>query len=175
MSTPRYGLVTSLRVLAGLAITSLLALAATTSVGAERHGTSDAFAGDGVAIAWAMLRGASEESTFVVLRVAAEPGRYARIAADGVDPFTKERKAIVAPRALAGRIDLRIARKSFGDFPRTELAFFDDKPGASPTPALVVYYLGVPDTTPEFASDAALDAYQNDRLSKLSSTGTKGK
>jgi hypothetical protein len=26
-------------------------------------------------------------------------------------------------------------------------------------PALTVYYLGVPDTTPEFSSEAALDAY----------------
>ena len=26
-------------------------------------------------------------------------------------------------------------------------------------PALTVYYLGVPDTTPEFTSQAALDAY----------------
>ena len=31
--------------------------------------------------------------------------------------------------------------------------------GRARRPALTVYYLGVPDTTPEFTSEAALDAY----------------
>ena len=33
-------------------------------------------------------------------------------------------------------------------------------------PALMVYYLGVPDTTPEFASEAGLRAYLDDAVAK---------
>jgi hypothetical protein len=157
---------------AALAFLALsLCVAQPAAAATEVHGMTDAFAGNGVAIAWGTVRGASEETTFVVLRVAVEPGRYARIAAEGIDPFTKEKKALVAPRALSGTIDLRIARKSFGDFPRTEVAFFDDRSGVSAPPALVVYYLGVPDTTPEFASESALGAYLSDRIAKLAPGG----
>ena len=156
-----------------LALTALsLCVAQPAAAATEAHGMSDAYAGNGVAIAWGTVRGPSEETTFVVLRVAVEPGRYARIAADGIDPFSKERKALVAPRALAGTIELRIARKSFGDFPRTEVAFFDDRSGVSAAPALIVFYLGVPDTTPEFASESALGAYLAERIAKLAPGGT---
>ena len=39
---------------------------------------------------------------------------------------------------------------------------------------LVVFYLGVPDTTPEFATEAALDGYLADRIARLrASPGSK--
>ncbi|MEO7760326.1 MAG: hypothetical protein ABIS68_00290 [Casimicrobiaceae bacterium] len=137
----------------------------------EVHGTSDAFAGNGVAIAWGVLRGASEETTIIALRIAVVPGRYARIAADGIDPFTKQRSLRLAMRALSSVTDVRTARKGFADFPRTELRFFAPGSMAAAEPDLIVYYLGVPDTTPEFASDSALDAYLSDRITRLQSTG----
>ena len=138
----------------------------------EIHGTSDAFAGNGVAVAWGVLRGASDATTMIVLRVSADPARFTAMAADGVDPFTKARQPIVAKRPLTGTSELRIARTQFADFPRTELSFFDPSAPAPP-PALIVYYLGVPDTTPEFASEAALAAYLIDRIAKLREGGSK--
>ncbi|MEO8137592.1 MAG: hypothetical protein ABI831_26870 [Betaproteobacteria bacterium] len=129
----------------------------------EVHGTSDTFAGHGVAIAWGVLRGATEASTFVVLRIAADPARFSQVAADGIDPFSKERQPVAAERPLGASADIRIPRARFADFPRTELRF--SKPGAQP--ALVVYYLGVPDTTPEFAAESSLDAHLAQSLSRL--------
>lgn len=140
----------------------------------ELHGHSDAFGGNGVAIAWGVLRGATEETTTIVLRVAADPALFTRVAADGVDPFTQRRQVIVAERPLAGLVDVRMPRAHFADFPRTELRFY--AAGASPAsaaPRLVVFYLGVPDTTPEFANDARLDAYLTDRIARLRSGGSK--
>jgi len=145
----------------------MLSLVSVSHAAQEVHGTSDAFAGDGVAIAWGVLRGASEETTMIVMRIAGDSARYARVAADGIDPFTKERKAGPGPRAVADAAEFRIARKTFADFPRTELLFFDAKSAPGAPAALVVYYLGVPDTTPEFATEAALDAYLADRLVQL--------
>jgi hypothetical protein len=39
----------------------------------------------------------------------------------------------------------------------------------SDTPGVVVYFLGVPDTTPEFASQPALDASLTDRIARARS------
>jgi hypothetical protein len=140
----------------------------------ELHGHSDAFAGSGVMIAWGVRRGASEETTTIVLRVAADPALFTRVAADGVDPFTQRRQVVVAERSVAGLVDVRMPRAHFADFPRTELRFF--AAGSSPVPAaakLVVFYLGVPDTTPEFVNDSSLDAYLTDRIARLRSGGSK--
>jgi hypothetical protein len=140
----------------------------------ELHGHSDTFAGNGVTIAWAVLRGATEETTLVVLRVAADPALFARIAADGVDPFTKQRQVVVAERPLVGLVEVRIPRARFADFPRTELRFHAAGAGTAPTaPTLIVFYLGVPDTTPEFVDEARLEAYLAERIARLSTGGSK--
>ena len=55
---------------------------------------------------------------------------------------------------------MRVPRAHFADFPRTEVRLFGAAgAGATGAPKLVVFYLGVPDTTPEFASAAALESY----------------
>jgi len=128
------------------------------------HGASDAFAGDGVAIVWGVLRGASEDSTIVVLRLAADALRYGRVEVAGVDPFTRDTKIRVAARDLVPGMDVRLPRAGFADHPRTELRF-------SGAESLVVFYLGIPDTTPEFASAAALEAHLASRMARLRETG----
>jgi hypothetical protein len=141
-----------------LAIGALLVAAAHAAAQApERHGASDTFAGDGVAIAWAIMRSADEERTQVRLRVLADPERYARFEVYGVDPFSQEQAQLVAPRAAPGTV--AIPRTRFAALPRTEVRFLT----AEGKPALVVYYLSVPDTTPEFDSEAKLERYLETR------------
>ena len=156
-----------------LAAAMLVALVPRAHAAQEVHGTSDAFAGHGVAIAWGVLRGATEETTMIVMRIAGDAGRFARVGADGVDPFSKERKPVAATRVLNSVVDVRVSRKQFADFPRTEFLFFFGTQSTPGTPDLVVYYLGVPDTTPEFPTEAALDSYLNDRIAKLRGGGAK--
>ena len=132
----------------------------------EVHGASDAYAGNGVAIAWGVLRGANEDSTTVVLRLAVDAKRYSRVEVAGVDPFTRDTKIRVAATALGAGLDLRLPRAGFAEYPRTELRF-------SGAQSLVVYYLGIPDTTPEFASAAALEAHLRARLTKLRKSGSE--
>ena len=147
----------------------------TAAAPAELHGHSDSFAVNGVAIAWGVLRGTTEENTVIVLRVAADPAAYSRLSADGVDPFTQRRLAVAAERPLAGPVDVRMPRAHFADFPRTELLFYaaGTASSASAAPALVVFYLGVPDTTPEFTSEANLDASLAERIARLRATRSK--
>lgn len=143
----------------------------------EVHGDSDAFAANGVAIAWGVRRGATEETTTIVLRVVADPALYSRLAVDAVDPFTRQRQVIVAERALNGALDVRMPRAHFADYPRSELRFYAAGGGSgaqlSAVPGLVVFYVGVPDTTPEFVNDAGLDAYLSDRMGRLARSGSK--
>jgi hypothetical protein len=138
----------------------------------EVHGAADAYAEPGIALAWGVQRGADEASTRVTLRVVADPARYPRLAVIGRDPFTQTERVVQAARSTAGLPDLVIPRAHFADFPRTELRFF--APGGAEAPVVVVYYLGVPDTTPEFAAAAALDRYLGERIARArAATGEK--
>ena len=138
----------------------------------EVHGVADAYARPGVALAWGILRGKSEADTVVVVRVDADAPTYAFVAADGIDPFTQQRKTIQPPTRATGGVDLRFPRSHFADFPRTEFRF--SATGNATSPALTVYYLGVPDTTPEFPTQDALGRYLTDRLARERATsGTK--
>ena len=131
----------------------------------EMHGSADVYAAPGVVLAWAVLRGASDATTAVVVRIAADPAQFASVAAVGRDPFTQQTRPLLAATPTAGIVDLRVPRAHFADFPRTELFLYDAAaPSQSAAPKLVVFYLGVPDTTPELASESALQTYLAERV-----------
>lgn len=135
---------------------------------AEIHGEDSAFATPGVAIVWGVLRGATEEETQVVLRIVSPGSRWSHVGVEGVDPFTRARRPVVEPVTLAGPVDVSMPRASFADFPRREIMLYRSAEDArAGRPGLTVYYLGVPDTTPEFASAAALASYLAARLTRL--------
>ena len=142
----------------------------------EMHGSADAFSVPGAALAWGILRGASEADTLVNVRIVVDRGAFGLLTVVGSDPFTQRQKLLLSAPPKAGRFDLRVPRAQFADFPRTELRFFSSAPtNETDRPKLVVFYLGVPDTTPEFASEAALDAYFADRIARIrANTGSKG-
>ena len=139
------------------------------------HGSSDAYAAPGVVLAWAVARGADEASSAIVVRVSADPATFAWLAVRGVDPFSNEQRSIAAAQPIGGTLDVRIPRARFADTPRTEWLFYATEDGArAGAPRLVVYYLGVPDTAPEFADATKLDAYLTGRLARARAT-TEGK
>jgi hypothetical protein len=161
-----------------LAWLTLACVAAAPAVAAdaqrEIHGVADAYAGQGVALAWAILRGANEAATVVVVRIIADPDLYPVVAATGSNPFSQQAEPLLRPTPSASGLDLRVARAHFADFPRTELRFYESADAAqSDTSRLVVYYLGVPDTTPEFATEATLEAYLADRIARIRGAGSK--
>ena len=131
------------------------------------HGSADAFAAPGVALAWGILRGRDESDTRVVVRIEAEPAVYGGLAIDGVDPFTRASQPLLAPKAIGGTLVVRLPRSRFAELPRTEWQFFAaTSPRPGDAPALLVDYQGVPDTTPEFDDAARLDAYLIERVAR---------
>ena len=138
----------------------LLAAAHASGQTREQHGAGDVFASDGVSIVWAVLRGANEDQTQVRLRVFAEPSRYTHFAVLGIDPFSKKEAPLAAPLAAAPPATMSISRSRFAQFPRTDVRFFSsERDIAAGRPTLVIFYLGVPDTTPEFENEAKLTRY----------------
>jgi hypothetical protein len=134
----------------------------------EAHGVGDVFVAPGVALAWGILRGADEAATQVVVRIVADPQVYPTVSAVAKNPFSEAQQGLLPATPTAGGVEMRVPRARYADFPRTELRF--QGPTAD-TPALVVFYLGVPDTTPEFATEAKLKAYLADRVARASTSG----
>lgn len=141
----------------------------------EVHGSADAFATPGVAVAWAVLRAPKEDETAVVLRVDVDTRTYGWIEIVGKDPFTQREERLQPMSAVGGVFDLRMLRTRFADFPRTEIRLWRSgaEPKAAPA-ALVVYYLGVPDTTPEIAQAAELDRSLASRIAAARAESARG-
>jgi hypothetical protein len=134
----------------------------------EVHGSADAFALPGMALAWSVLRGATDDAALVVIRLVTDPALFSDVAVTGSDPFTARQQSLLALTPAAGGVELRVPRAHFAAFPRTELKFH--APGStlpSQAPSLLVFYLGVPDTTPEFVDAAKLDAYLRARIAQV--------
>lgn len=153
------------RLFRALALLAAL-LAAPAAAQQTVHGENSVFVSPAVKLGWAVKRALSEAETMVIVRVVADAS-YRAIRVDGVDPFTKDRMVFIAQRPLDGTADLSIARAQFADHPSTEFHFFASaEDAAASKPKLTVFYLGVPDTTPEFARQAEVEAYLEKMLTK---------
>lgn len=154
----------------GLVFALLVLVAATTDAQPrDAHGSADVYAAPGVALAWGILRGPTEAATSVVIRIMTDQKTYPWLAVAGIDPFTKAEQPLQPATPISGTLDVQVPRQRFADFPRTEFRLYDTAAAAqSGTPSLTVFYLGIPDTTPEFADRAKLDAYLSDRIARSS-------
>jgi hypothetical protein len=165
------------RMIARAMLLGLAALAAAVSAAdapREAHGSADSYAAPGVALAWGVLRGANEAATTVVMRVVTDPAAYPWLAVVGIDPFTKAEQPLQAATSSSGSLDVRISRARFADYPRTELRLFTSAAAAqSGVPALMIFYHGVPDTTPEFTDAGKLDAHLAARIGEARAAGAK--
>jgi hypothetical protein len=156
------------KVLAAVGLAALAAFAPPAFADAEVHGESDVFATDGVAIAWGVLRAANPDDATVVTRVVRDAVRFPALGVVAVDPFGGASQTVRPASPAPAALDVSTPRKRFADFPRTELKLYAvPHPGASQQPVLTIFYVGVPDTAPEFDSEAKLRAWLDDRIARL--------
>jgi hypothetical protein len=124
------------------------------------HGADGIFVVPDAAIVWAVLKQPSGDKATVWLRVVNSTRKFSHVAVDGVDPFSKKRERIEAGTRLETEARIASDRDTFSDLPSREVHFYrTETDWRTSTPALTVYYLGVPDTTPEFSTRAAMDEY----------------
>jgi len=162
--------------LCAAAASTIIAPLPTTAADAagEIHGSADAFAMPGIALAWAVLRAPKESDTAVVLRIDADPASFGWIEVVGKDPFSDREDRLQPATAVGGVFDLKSPRSHFADFPRTEIRLWRaGRPPDGMPPAAVVYYLGVPDTTPEIALPQDLDRSLSARIARAREAAPK--
>jgi len=129
----------------------------------EIHGADSSFRAQGITVLWGILKGASEETSFVHIRIlhdrAAAPGlTFYRV--EAVDPFSKERGWVMKGEPLGAIQTLKIVRTDFRDKTERWLHFYPDRESLEKgRPALTIFYHGVPDTAPELLTETELEAY----------------
>jgi len=131
------------------------------------HGENSEFAGHGVAMAWAILKAPVEEQSQVVVRIVRLEPSYASLSIEGVDPFDQRRQEVLGRTTMGEVFETRVARGTFAEFTRREFHFYTAQDEQARVPSLTVYYMGVPDTAPEFLAESALSAYLTDALRKV--------
>ena len=130
------------------------------------HGENSKFATNGIVLVWGVLRGATDDSAKVVLRVVNTGQTYKAVSLEGVDPFGGARQTLFPRAPLADDVAIWTARATFAEVPQREILLFTDPGDAHPT--LTIYFQGLPDTTPEFDSEAALSRYLEVTVAELS-------
>ena len=124
------------------------------------HGADGIFVSPDVAIVWAVLKQPSGDKATVWLRVVNSTRKFSHVSVDGVDPFSNKRERVEAGMPLVSEVRISSDRDTFSDLPSRELHFYrTEGDWMADKPDLTVYYLGVPDTTPEFSKRSALDEY----------------
>jgi hypothetical protein len=141
----------------------------------EVHGETDRFAGQGVALAWAILRGATEQAAQVVVRVEPLDARLVSLSVDAVDPFSGERRQVLGLTGLGHGLTVTMPRSGFADHPRREFHLFTGNDEHAQHPSLTIYYQGAPDTAPEFLAEDRLRAYLDVTLDELRRGAPGGK
>ncbi len=148
---------------AGLGLGINLAAAQGDGKAVALHGADAVFAAGDVAVVWAVLKQPTADKSdraAVWLRVVNTGRKFSHVAIDGVDPFSKKRERVEKGVALGAEARIESDRDSFADFTSREIHFYrSEADWRADKPAVTVYYLGVPDTTPEFASRDAMDRY----------------
>ena len=126
------------------------------------HGADGIFVVPDAAIVWAVLKQPTGDNATVWLRVVNSTRKFSHIAIDGVDPFSKKRERIEAGTKIEAEARIASDRDTFSDLPSREVHLYRSEADLRANkPTLTVYYLGVPDTTPEFSTRAAMEEYFN--------------
>jgi hypothetical protein len=142
---------------------ALLALAwagAAPAQAPELRGADTVLVSPTVTILWAVLRDPKQEQPLAIARVINTARYYDFVSVEGVDPFRRRRASVAEGVPLNDQADIRSPRGSFADYPRREFHFYRTAADLrARRPALTVYYIGLPDTTPELSSQSAVEAW----------------
>ncbi len=135
------------------------------------HGSLDVFSKDGISLAWVILRdkaGIDPENDDVVLRLSVSPSAALAFTAEGIDPFSGERTTIASGRLSEKNADIHFKRSHFSQYPKTEIFFFGTAEPVETIKAVrMIYFMGLPDTTPEFISAEKMETYLEERLAQI--------
>lgn len=135
----------------------------------EHHGADSSFQLGNLVLLWGIVKGPDEDRSWVyikMIRTGSEPGAWESYRLEAVDPFSQE-KEWVTPRESLGKDNLIKTRRSFfRDKTGRRIHLYPD-PSREEKPAAIIFYQGVPDTTPEFLTEKELNDYFGQALKRL--------
>jgi hypothetical protein len=135
----------------------------------EFHGADSAFEREGITILWAILKGPTEESSWVYIKIiSSSKSPFQIFSVEAGDPFSKEKEWVVKGERLGEENMIRGVRSSFKDKTARRILFYRSTEAfKKEEPDMAVYYLGVPDTSPEVLSEKEMEDYFKKALQRL--------
>ena len=135
----------------------------------EFHGADSIFEKEGITILWAILKGPTEESSSVYIKIINSGKNPFRIfSVEAVDPFSKEKDWVVKGEKLEEENLVRGVRTSFRDKTGRRILFYRSTEAfEKEDPDMAVYYLGVPDASPEILSEKEMEDYFKKAVERL--------
>lgn len=161
-----------------LALLALLFLAAFPAAGVRGetqvlHGADSTFRSDGLGICWGIVKAQDTGALQVVIRIRvldADHHRFQSFAVKAFHPFSGAAEWIAVRRPLQATNDILTPREDFKRLGGRQILFYTSAGGPEDqAPDVIVEYLGIPDTSPQFTNRDDLEHYFDiafDRLGK---------
>lgn len=143
------------------------------------HGADSFFKTNGISIFWAILKGPEESSSWVYIKVIDPEDdlkQFHTFSLIASHPFSDSEEWLIKGEKLKKENMIRLNRESFKEMMERTFFFYQSEEiedYRNEIPDMIVYYLSVPDTAPEFLTLEKLEAYFIDaekRLEKVEST-----
>jgi hypothetical protein len=135
----------------------------------EHHGADSSFQLHDLVILWGILKGPEEDRSWVyikIIRTGSEPGPWTSYRLEAVDPFSQEREWVTPRENLKKENAIKEIRSSFREKTGRRLYFYPGQ-GMEEKPAAIIFYQGVPDTTPEFLTEKEMEDYFGQALMRM--------
>jgi len=137
----------------------------------EYHGADSIFEKEGIVILWAIFKGSTEETSWVYVKILSSgiaSISFPVFSVEAVDPFSNAKEWVVKGEYLKASQTVKSVRASFRDKTGRRILFYRSKGDyQAEKPAMTIYYLGVPDTSPEFLSEKEIEDYFVKALERL--------
>ena len=154
-----------------------------TTGSSEYHGADSTFKANGISIFWAILKGPEESSSWVYIRIINQQeddlNQFRAFSMIASNPFSDAEEWIIKAEKLKKENIIKLNRESFKELMKRRFLFYNSEKiedYKSEKPDMVVYYLSVPDTAPEFLTLEKLETYFKDaekRFEKVETTVKK--
>jgi hypothetical protein len=136
---------------------------------AEYHGADSVFKSKDVAVLWAILKGSDDAHSTVVIRIeslSAGKPVYQTFSVSAVHPFSSIEKWLIRNETFGEKNLVRSSRASFRDMPGRRILLFKTAE-KNQKPDMVIYYMSIPDTAPEFLDSEQLNNYLDGTVERL--------
>lgn len=135
----------------------------------EHHGADSSFQLRNLVILWGILKGPDEDRSWVtikIIRTAGEPSPWKSYRLEAVDPFSQEKEWVTPGESLGRENVVKARRSSFREKTGRRIHLYPGQ-DAEGKPAAIIFYQGVPDTTPEFLTEKEVEDYFGQALKRL--------